>query len=525
MRCLLVDQEDGVSRYAKILRINVRTMELCRSLGVSRQVIDAFPADFPLDNVFVTSLTGYELARAPLASMGERRPSPFSPEFQVHCPQSMFDPILRELARSLAPVTLRFNTRLETFEQDDSGVKATVRDASSGATETIHADYLVGCDGTSSAVRERLGIRMQGKWVIDHSLSIEFSTPSLAAIHDKGDAGRYVCIGPEGTWCTFMAVNGTDRWRVLLYRSDEEDVKKIDPHAVVRRIAGRDFEFTVESAKPWTRRAVVAERFRDRRVFLAGDAAHTHPPNGGFGMNTGVADSANLGWKLAAVLEGWASPRLLDSYEIERQPAARRVMAEAMQELERLVSGTTFPDIEAATPAGEAIRAKLGARLGGEFSGVRGWDRLGVHLGDIYWPSPIVVDDGTPMPVDDTWGYTPTSRPGARAPHAWLADGRSILDLFGRSHVLLRLGARPVDASSLVAAAAKRRMPLEVHDISDSAIAELYGSRLVLVRPDGHVAWRGDSAPLDVNAVIDRLLGRTPDSWVAKNGVRPQLTE
>ena len=507
IRCTLIEQDDGTARFAKIMAVSVRSMEICRRLGAADRVKNwGFPADFPLDNVFVTSLSGYELCRAPMASMGSRKPTEFSPEYQAHCPQSWFDPILTDLAASFPCVTVQHCSALLSFTQDGEGVEAVVRDTVSGDTRTLQAEYLVGCDGYGSTVRDLLGIRMRGQEVLDQSLSIEFRTPHLAGLHDKGDAGRYVCIGPEGTWATCMTVNGKDLWRILLYRIGE-DVRKVDVSAVVRRVVGRDFDFKIDSAKPWTRRAVIADRYQDGRVFIAGDAGHTHLPNGGFGMNTGVADASNLAWKLVAVLQQWAPPQLLESYDIERRPVAHRAMDEALKELVRLTDNTTYPDIEADSAAGAASRKTLGARMAVEYSGVRGWDRLGIHLGHIYCPSPIVVDDGTPLPEDDTWGYTPNTHPGARAPHAWLPDGRSLLDLFGRNHVLLRFGAAPVDATGLLAAAKQRGMAVDVHDIADPAIAALYQCRLALIRPDGHIAWRADTAPRDAQAIVDRVRG------------------
>ncbi|MGE0797421.1 MAG: FAD-dependent monooxygenase [Lautropia sp.] len=505
--CTLVEEDVGATRFSKIMQISVRTMELCRRLGASEKIKNwGFPLDYPLDNAFVTSLNGYELHRSPQSPLGQRKPTPFSPEYQAHCPQYWFDPILLELARSFPSVTVRHQCRLESFEQDDSGVLATLTDLETGKQQALRCQYLVGCDGYGSLVRRLLGIRMRGQDMIDHSLSIEFTVPDLFSLHDKAKAGRYVFIGPEGTWATMMAVNGRDYWRILLYRVGE-DVRQVDPAAVIRRAVGRDVAFEILSSKPWTRRAVIAERYQDGRVFLAGDAAHTHLPNGGFGMNTGVGDSANLGWKLAAVLRGWGAPALLDSYDTERRPAAHRAMEEALKELARLVDSSNDADIEAASPLGDAARARIGARLRAEFAGVRSWDRLGIHLGNIYSPSSIVVEDGTELPEDDTWGYRPTARPGARAPHTWLADGRSTLDLFRRNHVLLSFGAGENEVGQLVRAAARHGMEIEVHHLDDPEIARLYESRLVLVRPDGHVAWRSNRVPEDPGRVVDRVRG------------------
>lgn len=505
--CLLIEQNDNRTRSARIMQISVGSMEVCRRFGIADDVRNwGFPRDYPFDNVWVTSLNGYELARVKMASLADTKPSPFSPEHQCHCPQTYFEPILEKAAASYKSVTLRHLCRLELFIQTETHVLATVRDVKTGKTEVIEADYLVGCDGYSSSVRDALGIRMRGEELIDYSLSIEFLTKDLPSQHNKGRALRYVMIGPEGTWASLMAVDGKTRWRVLLYGVDE-DPSGLDAAAVIRRIVGKDFEFTVDLAKPWVRRAVIADRFQDGRVFLAGNSAHTHLPNGGFGMNTGLLNSINLGWKLAAVLQGWGTPGLLESYDIERRPVCHRAMDEAMIEFRRFVGSPSYAHIEAPTPAGIKARRTVSDVMQTAYERARGWDRLGIYLGHIYHPSTITVDDGTPLPEDDTYGYTPTSRPGARAPHAWLADGRSLRDLFGQNYVLLRFGKTPLDVSALTDAAKQRKVAIDVHDIADPAIEALYQCRLVLVRPDGHVAWRSNTVAADALSVVDRIRG------------------
>jgi FAD binding domain-containing protein/aromatic ring hydroxylase-like protein len=241
------------------------------------------------------------------------------------------------------------------------------------------------------------------------------------------------------------------------------------------------------------------------RVFIAGDAAHAHPPNGGLGMNTGIQDAFDLGWKLAATLEGWGGPALLPSYDLERRPASARAAEVSLQNYRRLISAAERAEINAATPEGEAARRAIGASLVEENE--KSWHPVGVHLGYIYHTSPIVVPDGTPPPADDTIGYRPTAFPGARAPHVWLSPGRSILDLFGKGFALLNFDGQPVEA--LERAAASRRVPLAVHGIRHEEAAGLYGRRLVLVRPDGHVAWRGDRLPEDSEGLIDTARGAT----------------
>lgn len=505
---LLVERDPPEERlkFSRLLVISVRTMELLRQFGAADRVRNwGFPPDHPLDNVFVTSLTGYELGRFKMYSLGQAKDDPFSPEHQWHCPQVVFDPILQEVAASYAATEIRYRANLVAIEQDEQRVVATVETAD-GKRERIAAQYLIGCDGFGGSTRKLVGIGTHGTPFIDHSLNIEFRVDNMAQYHDKGTAGRYICMDAEGTWGTCMVVDGKGLWRILMY-GDTESLTPSEVDRVIRRLAGRDFPFEVVSCVPWSRRALIADRFRHGRVFLAGDAAHVHPPNGGFGMNTGIGDAADLGWKLEAVVRGWADPALLDSYESERIPVCERVIEEAMKELRRLKGNIDLNEIAAPTPAGDALRQRVRQRLENEFSGSRVWHRWGIHLGAIYENSPITMPDGTPRPTDDTYDYTPTTRPGARAPHLWLRPGVSILDLFGRNHVLLRFGSDAPDTAPLREAALSRGVPLDIHTIDDAEAARLYERKLVMVRPDGYVAWRGDALPAQPLALIDRIRG------------------
>ena len=255
------------------------------------------------------------------------------------------------------------------------------------------------------------------------------------------------------------------------------------------------------------RKRTVAERFMDGRVFIAGDAAHAHPPNGGLGMNTGIQDAFDLGWKLAAVLAGWGGAGLLASYDDERRPASARAAEVSLQELPP-------PDQRRAARRDRCADARRRRgpprhrrRLVEENE--KSWHPVGVHLGYIYHPSPIVVPDGSPQPADDTFGYLPTAFPGARAPHAWLGPDRSTLDLFGDGFVLLKFADVP--SAGLERAAGSRGVPLAVH-LRPSRRGGPLRPALVLVRPDGHVAWRGDREPGAPLAVIDTMRGAGPSA-------------
>lgn len=507
IKALLVEKSEDRQAPAKMLEVSVRTMEFCRQLGVADKVRHwGFPLDHPIDSAFVTDMQGYEIGRIVTPSLAEEPASTFSPERTLPCPQTWFDPILQNCARAFSQITLRYAAQLESFVQDPEGVTATLVDTRSGQRERVRTSYLIGCDGFTSTVREALGIEARGEHHIDWSMNVYLMIPNFAAYHDKQPAWRYVFVGPEGTWSFLTLVDGRDLWRLQLVGIDEGKRQDADIPALFRRCMGRDVPHTIESKTLWVRKRTIADRFMDGRVFLAGDAAHAQPPNGGLGMNTGIQDAFDLGWKLAATVQGWGGASLLESYDYERRPASARATEASLSNYRRLTSAAPNADIAAPTPEGEAIRQRVGRMLVEENE--KSWHPIGVHLGYIYHPSPIVIPDGTPKPADDTFGYMPSAFPGARAPHVWLAPGKSILDLFGEGFTLLKFD--DIATEIVERAASLRRVPLRVHRIGDRTAAELYGHKLVLVRPDGHVAWRGNRSPADPAAVIDTIRGAGP---------------
>jgi 2-polyprenyl-6-methoxyphenol hydroxylase-like FAD-dependent oxidoreductase len=505
--CTLVEQSDGSIYQPRMDLVGIRTMEFCRRWGIVPAVEGSpYPRDYAQDNIYLTSLTGYELGRERFPGIGQAPPPKESPQRRERCPQNMFDPILRAFAASQKNVALRYRTRLVSFTQNADLVTAVVENAETGAREEILSRYIVGCDGARSLVRETLGIAMQGNPVLTYTTNVIFRCPQLLSLHDKGKAYRHIFIGPEGTWATIVAINGRDEWRFsIIGGSEQRDYTTDDIKAAIRRAVGCDFEFEILSVLPWVRRELVAERYRGGRGFIAGDAVHVMSPTGGFGMNTGIQDVVDLSWKLAATIDGWGGDRLLDSYSIERQPIGTRNVTEASSNLRRMLSVPPHPDLLDDTPQGAATREKVGR----EFSETmrREWFTLGAHLGYRYENSPICWPDGTAAPPDDPRAYVPTARPGHRAPHAFLADGRSTLDLFGRGFALIGFGAEAAEAAPLLEAAKKRNLPLTFTAIAESHIAALYERKFVLVRPDGHVAWRDDRMPEDALCVIDVVRG------------------
>jgi 2-polyprenyl-6-methoxyphenol hydroxylase-like FAD-dependent oxidoreductase len=520
--CLLIEQGDGRVIDAKMFATGIRTVEFCRRWGLADRVRHwGFPDDFPFDNVFVTGLQGHEVGRIPMPAQKDVAPFASSPENFAHCPQFVFDPILAAAVRTYPSVTLRYRCRLASFHDDGDGVACELHDEASGTTEYVRAGYVIGCDGFASTVRKGLGIAIEGVALINRSINVMFTAPALWERHDKGKAGRYVIIGEEGTWASLTPADGVDLWRLMIHGEPDLDPETVDAAAELRRAVGDDVPFEIVKVGHWIRRRMVATHYGRGRVWIAGDAAHVMPPNGGLGMNTGIGDAVDLGWKLAALHGGWGGQGLLASYEDERRPVGIRQCDEAMENFERYGSRKATPHVTEETAEGAAVRAAIGRRLASANS--QAWENpLNTHLGYRYEGSPIVVPDG-PLPPEpaDSRLYEQSSQPGCRAPHAWLADGRSTLDLFGRNFVLLQFGPDAPDAAPLADAAARRGLPLELVAIDDPAVAALYERRLVLVRPDGHVAWRGDGLPVDPLALVDTVRGAAAGSPASVAAAQP----
>jgi 2-polyprenyl-6-methoxyphenol hydroxylase-like FAD-dependent oxidoreductase len=527
--CMLVERGDGVIGQPRMDMVGIRSMEFCRRWGIVPWVESAgYNRDYPQDCAWVTDLNGYEFGREFFPSPAAEKCPPVSPQKRERCPQNFFDPVLARFVRSTGRVDLRHRTELESFEDRGDHVLATLKDAETGERRTLQADYLVGCDGCASGVRQALGIAMSGEPVLSYTTNVVFRCEGLEKLHDKKAAYRYIFIGPEGTWATLVAINGRDQWRFsLVGDATKRQVGEDEMRGAIVRAMGREFDFEILSVLPWVRRQLVADRYGRGRVFIAGDAAHLTSPTGGFGMNTGILDAVNLSWKLAARVQGWGGDHLLDSYEFEQQPVAVRNVTEASENLRRMLSPRVLkPDpavFDQDNPQIEAARREYGTRYTEMMK--REWFSVGIHLGYVYEGSPIVVPDGTPPPPNEVARYTPTARPGSRAPHVWLDQGRSTLDLFGRGFVLLRLGAAPPAVEAIERAAAATGVPLQTVDLRHDEAERLYQCRLVLVRPDGTVAWRADAAPANAAALIDGIRGALAPAQPAAPRRAYQLAE
>lgn len=401
-----------------------------------------------------------------------------------------------------------FNTRLDRFNQDEEGVTVHVTDEDSGEEKVIRAQYMVACDGAESQIRDDLGIELIGNHGMSFNINVFFKSSDHDALFNKGRAIMQWMFDEDGMWADLVAINGKEFWRLSIMKLPlGTNLSESEAADYIRKAVGRDFDFEILSILPWMRKRVVADRYNEGRVFLAGDTVHQMSPTGGFGMNTGIQEAVDIGWKLAAVTGGWGGAGLLDSYDAERRPVAQMITDESARNYTQFAKIPVGPQLDHDTPKGEVMRKKFTKSLY-DLRMDREYDTDGIVLGYRYEGSPIIVPDGSPEPKFDVMRYTETARPGHRAPHAWIEDGevKSTLDLFGRGFTLLRFDAS-VSVDALLLAAKQRDVPLLVEDIDQDNIAKLYERNLVLVRPDDHVAWRDDACPADALAVIDTVRG------------------
>ena len=308
---------------------------------------------------------------------------------------------------------------------------------------------------------------------------------------------------------TTVAIDGHDRWLIHNHlRPDEPEFDSVDRDWSIRAILGVDerFEYKILSKEDWVGRRLVADRFRDRRVFICGDAAHLWMPYAGYGMNAGIADAVDLCWQLAAHLNGWAPASILDAYEAERQPITEQVSRFAMDHAMKMMAqrGGVSAEIEDDTPRGHAARAAL-AKAAYDLN-VQQYCCAGLNFGYYYDASPIIAYDGETPPPYTMGSFTPSTVPGARAPHLFLRDGRSLYDAFGPGYNLLRLDSS-IDVGPLLTAAEQGGVPLAVIDLALDVANQAYAEKLLLVRPDQHIAWRGQVAPADPHGLLAHITG------------------
>ncbi len=511
IRTTLIEQKPQPAFLPKMERCNARTMEIFRRMGVVAEVRAAgLPENAPMDVYIVLSMMEPPLVRHGYPSVSQARfddratndgSAPCEPYQLIS--QYTLEPLLKKLLDRQPNVTQLWGTEFLSLEQDGQGVTVSVRHAD-GTTGKIRSAYAAGCDGGGSRVRQALGIKLQGE---GNLLGLRQAMIRCDELYERLPLGNGPGKGRHyhvaDTDSSFLIVQDSTRHWTLHATVESDELMKRKFEAVV----GVPVKYEMLSCNPWRQNLMLAERYRDRRVFLAGDAVHLVIPTGGLGMNSGCGDAIDLGWKLAGVLQGWGGAGLLDSYEIERrQIGDRNVGASRYATLgRRKWRELCKPNIRDDTAEGRRTRNVVSLVAGIEQR--KSNEMVGAELGYRYVDSPVICDiPGGPEHrfVD----YVPSTWPGARLPNVWLADGRPIQDHIPEGYTVLRLGGTQADTSALEHAFASRGAPVVRLDISDPVARDVYGHDLILLRPDLHIVWRGNALPENVDQVAAVATGR-----------------
>src|SRR5262245_23491543 len=506
VRCLLIERNPTTAPYPKMDRSNARTMELFRRIGIADRVRAlGYPPEIPMNVYCCTRLSDPPIAVLEYPSVAERREQiARSPDgghllepYQL-VSQNKLEPLLKEVAEATPNVTVRYGCGLEDFVQNDDGVTVQARTAS-GAREELRASYLVGCDGGSSTVRKKAGIRLEGKGRIRALVQVIFRSQELYQKIVTGKGRHYNFVDANGS--TVIAQGC--RTEFTLHSALPADT---DFRPVIQDLIGFPCAFEITHIVPWHHNLLLAERYRDRRVFLAGDAVHLVIPSGGLGMNTGVGDAFDLAWKLSGTIHGWGGPELLDSYERERRPIGRRNVdaagwaADGVPIWRAMVTPEAYHD----TPAGAEVRARLAQSFDVEHRRMHGM--VGVEAGYSYAGSPLIIREPGDPAEWETSRYEPKALPGARIPHMWLDDGQALQDILSDGYTLLDLRG-DADTAALEAAFRAIGAPLGVVRRDEKRVRDIYGASVFLLRPDLHIVWRGEAAPTDAAALATLATG------------------
>jgi 2-polyprenyl-6-methoxyphenol hydroxylase-like FAD-dependent oxidoreductase len=504
--CMLIEQKESPQLLPKMERCNARSMEIYRRMGIAEKLRSAgLPAHCSMDVFIVTSLIDPPLLRLPYPSVAEAKAEiaatnngtlPLEPYQLIS--QYTLEPILKSVAEALPPVSVRYGCELLSFEQDAEGVSAHVRSAN--GTSQLRARYLVGADGGASTVRRQLGIKLEGE---GNLLQLRQALYYCEDLYDRIPIGqgRHYHVADDRS--TQLIVQDSTR-HFTLHSVVEQDS---DMAAMFEQTVAMRVDYQMLYVGQWRQNLLLAERYQEGRVFLAGDAVHLVIPTGGLGMNTGVGDAVDLSWKLAATLQGWGGPGLLASYEIERrQVGERNVAASRFATVGRRKWRAAYrPNIRDKTPEGAETRANLASIADVEQRKTN--EMIGAELGYRYADSPLIWPEAGEPPELHFMQYVPTTWPGARLPHVWLEDGTAMQDRIGSGYTLLLLGRTQADATALEEAFAALRAPLQMLCIDDAAAREIYGHDLLLLRPDMHVVWRGNKLPVDAAALAALATG------------------
>jgi 2-polyprenyl-6-methoxyphenol hydroxylase-like FAD-dependent oxidoreductase len=510
VRCTIVEQKAAPEFLPKMERCNARTMEIFRRMGLAGKIRAAgLDRDVPMDVYVVLAMNEPPLLRLPYPSVAEAAEAiaatndgtmPLEPYQLIS--QYTLEPLLKAEAERLPCVTVRYGCEFVSLSQDSRSATAVVRSAG-GRDDEIRAQYIVGCDGGASNVRKQLGIALRGEGNLLRLHQGLYYCPDLFDMIPIGRGpgkGRHYHVA-DGQATFLIMQDSTKHWTLHAVVDSPQDMA-----AQFERTVGVPVRYDMLYVGQWKQNLLLADRYRSGRVFLAGDAVHLVIPTGGLGMNTGVGDAIDLAWKLEATLAGWGGAKLLDSYEVERrQIGDRNVGASRHASLGRRKWRSQYrSNIREATPEGQATRDNL-ARMA-DVEQRKTNEMIGAELGYRYVGSPIITDEpGGPEHLFRD--YIPTTWPGARLPHVWLADRTPIQDLIGPGYTLVRLGGSQVDLSSLERGMRAIGAPFETLTVPDDVARDVYGYDLILLRPDMHVVWRGNAPPDDAAALAALVTG------------------
>jgi 2-polyprenyl-6-methoxyphenol hydroxylase-like FAD-dependent oxidoreductase len=513
-------RERGAEPEAKCNHVSSRTMEIFRRLGLAGKIRNAgLPADHSNDISYRTSFTGLELSRIPIPCRRDRFDATGGPDTNWptaepphRINQIYLEPIMFDHAAQMKNLTFLNRTSFESFDQTDDQVISIATDLDKGQRIRINSKYVIGADSGRSKIRGMIGAKFVGDAVIQRVQSTFIKAPGLMDLQETEAAWATFTLNPMRSGNVY-AIDGIETFIVHNYLLDtESDFDEVNRDWSIRTILGVDDGFEYETIKnmDWNAHRFVADKFRDRRVFICGDAAHIWVPYAGYGMNAGIADAVGLSWLMAAELNGWGAPNILDGYERERLPITEQVSYFVMDHAEAMAGqrGQVPDNIEVLGPEGDAIRAVIGKKA--YDLNVQQYCCGGLNYGYFYDNSPLIIQDSETPPPYSMAEFTPSTVPGCRVPHYMIDNGRSLYDAMGPEYTLLRTDPE-INIDPLVLAASDKGVPLCILDISGEEVNALYNRKLILSRPDQHIAWRGDELPENPVGLIETIRGASQE--------------
>lgn len=510
VRSVLFERNPTTTSHPKMDITNGRSMELFRKIGVVEALRSvATKPDAPFDVSWITRLNGHELHRFTYGGTAdfERRIRTDNDgtqprEAPIRASQIMVEPALKLIAEQHPLIEVRFAVNCEGFTIEGEEVVVHLRRAHDGGAEDVRCAYLVGCDGGGSIIRQQLGIGLTGEARLGERFITHFRSTARDVLQPWGPSWHY-----QSNLGTLIAQNDFDTWTLLSRLPEGMTAAQADPSDLITRFAGTPFDHMVMVCNPWSPNLLVADAYGQGRVLLAGDSAHQYIPTGGYGMNTGIGDAVDLGWKLAAMLRGFGGRALLTAYEAERRPVGlRNVAGSGRHNAVRVKIAKLYqePGLDADGPMGDRARADVGKQIG-QIGNAEN-ESYGIELGYAYSFSPIIAHQSGVQAPDDPLTYQPSIVPGVRLPSLFLADGTALYDLLGDWFTFIHFGDPAADA--FADAATTLNIPLVLLDLSAFAAArELYRGQSLLIRPDMHIAWNAQGGLTSPMAVIKLAAG------------------